>query len=67
MCWTVPGEPIDRAIETLLLETVKPSEFELCLAVEREVEGQTDGPMGSIGNGEHASSRRATQHATPSK
>jgi DNA invertase Pin-like site-specific DNA recombinase len=42
MCWSVPGEPIDRAVETLLLETVKPSELDLCLAVEREVGGQTN-------------------------
>lgn len=43
LCWTVPGAPIDRAIENLLLDTVQPSELELCVAVERQVDGQTQG------------------------
>jgi hypothetical protein len=42
LCWTVPGEPIDRAVESLLLETVVPSELDLCLAVEREVDHQAE-------------------------
>jgi hypothetical protein len=42
VCWTVPGEPIDRAVESLLLETVVPEELELCLAVEREVGHQAE-------------------------
>jgi DNA invertase Pin-like site-specific DNA recombinase len=40
VCWTVPGEPIDHAVESLLLETVVPKELELCLAIEREVDQQ---------------------------
>jgi DNA invertase Pin-like site-specific DNA recombinase len=40
VCWTVPGAPIDCAVESLLLETLVPEELELCLAVEREVDRQ---------------------------
>jgi DNA invertase Pin-like site-specific DNA recombinase len=39
-CWSVSGRPIDQAVEQLLLSTVIPSELELGLAVEREVEAQ---------------------------
>ena len=39
-CWSVPGPPIDAAVEALLLETVVPSELALALAVEQEVESQ---------------------------
>jgi len=42
ICWTVPGQPIDRAVESLLLGTVVPEELELCLAVEREVGRQAE-------------------------
>lgn len=36
-CWSVPGAPVDAAIEDLFLSTMVPDELELCLAVEREV------------------------------
>jgi len=35
-CWSLPGQPIDKAVESLWLETVIPSELELCLAVQYE-------------------------------
>ena len=41
-CWSVPGPPIDRAVEQLFLETMVPSELDLSLAVEREVQQQAD-------------------------
>jgi len=42
LCWSVPGPTIDRAVEQLFLETMVPSELELSLAVEREVNQQAD-------------------------
>jgi len=39
-CWSLPGSPIDEAVEKLWLETMVPSELSLCLAVERKVEEQ---------------------------
>jgi len=39
-CWTVSGPAIDAAVEDLLLRMIVPSELELSLAVEREVEAQ---------------------------
>jgi DNA invertase Pin-like site-specific DNA recombinase len=42
LCWSVPGASIDRAVEQLFLETMVPSEIELSLAVEREVDKQAD-------------------------
>jgi hypothetical protein len=42
ICWSVAGPPIDRAVEQLFLETMVPSELDLSLAVEREVQQQTD-------------------------
>jgi hypothetical protein len=41
-CWSVAGPPIDRAVERLFLQTMVPSEIELSLAVEREVDKQAD-------------------------
>jgi DNA invertase Pin-like site-specific DNA recombinase len=41
-CWTVPGPPIDQAVERLFLQTMVPSEVELSLVVEREVDGQAN-------------------------
>lgn len=41
-CWTVPGPPIDQAVERLFLQIMVPSEIELSLAVEREVDGQAN-------------------------
>jgi len=41
-CWSVAGPPIDRAVEQLFLETMVPSELDLSLAVEREVQQQAD-------------------------
>jgi hypothetical protein len=38
LCWSVAGVAIDRAVERLFLETMVPSEFDLSLAVEREVQ-----------------------------
>ncbi len=42
ICWSLAGPPIDRAVEQLFLETMVPSELELGLAVEREVESQAE-------------------------
>jgi DNA invertase Pin-like site-specific DNA recombinase len=39
-CWTVSGAAIDAAVEELLLRRIVPSELELSLALEREVESQ---------------------------
>lgn len=41
-CWSVPGPPIDAAVEAVLLTTVVPSELALALAVEQEVGRQAD-------------------------
>ena len=38
VCWSVSGATIDRAVTSLLLETVAPEELELCLAVEQKVD-----------------------------
>lgn len=40
LCWTVPGPAIDRAVERFFLDTMVPSELDLSLAVDREVEKQ---------------------------
>ena len=40
VCWTVSGRAIDAAVEDLLLRMILPSELELSLAVEREVDAQ---------------------------
>jgi DNA invertase Pin-like site-specific DNA recombinase len=40
VCWMVSGQPIDRAVEDLLLRMIIPGELELSLAVEREVDAQ---------------------------
>lgn len=42
LCWSLAGPGVDRAIEQLFLETMVPSELELSLAVEREVESQAE-------------------------
>jgi DNA invertase Pin-like site-specific DNA recombinase len=42
ICWSLPGRPIDEALERLWLETVVPDELELCLAVEHQVNEQTE-------------------------
>jgi len=39
-CWSVAGVPIDTAVEELFLETMVPSELELCLALDQEVKNQ---------------------------
>ena len=41
-CWSVAGPPIDRAVERLFLETMVPSELDLSIAVEGEVQQQAD-------------------------
>lgn len=41
VCWTVSGPAIDAAVEDLLLRMIIPSELELTLAVEQEVESQS--------------------------
>jgi len=41
VCWTVSGPSIDAAVEDLLLRMIIPSELELTLAVEQEVESQS--------------------------
>ncbi len=40
-CWTVRGAAIDAAVEDLFLRMIIPSELELTLAVEQEVESQS--------------------------
>ena len=40
VCWIVSGQPIDEAVEDLLLRMIVPTELELSLAVEREVDAQ---------------------------
>ena len=42
LCWSVAGAAIDRGIEQLFLDTMVPSELDLSLAVEREVQQQAD-------------------------
>jgi len=39
-CWTVSGAAIDAAVEDLLLRRIVPSELEVSLALEHEVESQ---------------------------
>ena len=41
VCWTVSGVAIDAAVEELLLRMIIPSELDLTLALEREVESQS--------------------------
>ncbi len=41
-CWSLEGEPVDRVVEDLFLETMVPKELELVLAVAREATGQAD-------------------------
>jgi DNA invertase Pin-like site-specific DNA recombinase len=40
VCWMVSGHAIDAAVEDLLLRMIVPTELELSLAVEREVDAQ---------------------------
>ena len=40
VCWMVSGQPIDAAVEDLVLRMIVPTELELSLAVEREVDAQ---------------------------
>jgi DNA invertase Pin-like site-specific DNA recombinase len=40
VCWSVPGARVDLAVEQLFLQTMVPTEVDLSLAVEREVETQ---------------------------
>lgn len=40
ICWSVSGEPIDRAVEDLFLATMVPDQIDLSIAVEREVDQQ---------------------------
>jgi DNA invertase Pin-like site-specific DNA recombinase len=40
-CFGLPGQPIDKAVEDLFLQTMCPPEIELGLAVAREVEKQS--------------------------
>lgn len=42
ICWSVLGKTIDEAIQQLLLDTVVPSELELSLAVEQQVQQQAE-------------------------
>ena len=41
MSWSVGGVSTDAAVEALFLQTMVPSELELCLAVDQEVKDQT--------------------------
>lgn len=41
VCWTVSGAAIDAAVEDLLLRMIIPSELDLTLAVEQEIESQS--------------------------
>lgn len=36
LCWSLPGMPVDAAVESLFLDTMVPSELDLSLAVEHE-------------------------------
>jgi len=38
-CWHVPGAAIDAAVDQQFLDTMVPEELELCLEVERDVQG----------------------------
>jgi DNA invertase Pin-like site-specific DNA recombinase len=40
VCWSVPGRRIDAAVEQMFIDRMVPSELDLSLAVERQVEGQ---------------------------
>jgi hypothetical protein len=40
ICWSVPGNRVDDAVNDLFLQTVVPSEIDLSLAVEREADDQ---------------------------
>lgn len=42
ICWSTAGPPIDAAVDDLFLQTMVPSELELCLAVEQQVTLQAD-------------------------
>jgi hypothetical protein len=42
ICWSTPGERLDRAIEAAFLEAVAPDELELSLAVEGEAARQAE-------------------------
>lgn len=42
VCWSVAGPAIDRAVEQRFLQTMVPSELDLSLVVEREVQQQAD-------------------------
>jgi DNA invertase Pin-like site-specific DNA recombinase len=42
ICWSLPGQPVDQAVQALWLETIVPSELELSLAVQHEVDKQAD-------------------------
>ena len=41
-CWSLEGEPVDRLVQQMFLETMVPGELELALAVERDASGQAD-------------------------
>jgi DNA invertase Pin-like site-specific DNA recombinase len=41
-CWSVPGAPLDAAVESIFLERMTPKELDVSLAVEKEVEHQAD-------------------------
>ena len=41
-CWTVPADPIDRAVEKLFLEAMAPAELDVSLAVEYEIGEQAE-------------------------
>jgi DNA invertase Pin-like site-specific DNA recombinase/uncharacterized protein YndB with AHSA1/START domain len=42
LCWSVPGRPIDHAVEQLFLQTMVPSEMDLSLAVQCEAHKQAE-------------------------
>ena len=42
ICWTVPGAPLDKAVEELFLQTMVPSEIELSLAVGADVAARSE-------------------------
>lgn len=42
LCWSVSGRAIDRAVTRAFLEVAQPPEIELCFAVAREAERQTE-------------------------
>lgn len=59
ICWSVLGEAIDHDVEQLFLSTMVPSEIDLTLAVDHELQGQAS----SLANQWHARLEQARYEA----